>query len=88
MGGDLESIGRLNPLRNVGREITAEPSGNGPVALVLPPIADCAATGAMCIDDGRKLSGRFGVDGERDPGTCSESQVGPKRQANAISNVS
>ncbi|MDE2884809.1 MAG: hypothetical protein OXO53_06905, partial [Chloroflexota bacterium] len=52
---------RLNPPSNLGWEITVEPSGNGTVVIVLPPTTDCAATGAICTDDGRKLSNRLEV---------------------------
>ena len=36
--------------------ITVEPSGNGAITITLPATTDCAATGAICTDDGRKLS--------------------------------
>ena len=55
-GGSVRNARRLNPPSNVGWEITVEPSGNGPVTIVLPVTADCAAQGAICTGDGRKLS--------------------------------
>ena len=36
--------------------ITIEPKGNGAITITLPATTDCAATGAICTDDGRKLS--------------------------------
>ena len=36
--------------------ITVDPSGNGAITITLPETTDCTATGAICTDDGRKLS--------------------------------
>ena len=36
--------------------ITVEPSGNGTINIILPETTDCAAAGAICTSDGRKLS--------------------------------
>ena len=36
--------------------ITIEPKGNGAITITLPETTDCNATGAICTDDGRKLS--------------------------------
>ena len=36
--------------------ITVEPKGNGAITITLPETTDCNATGAICTDDGRKLS--------------------------------
>ena len=36
--------------------ITVEPSGNGAITITLPETTDCAAAGAICTSDGRKLS--------------------------------
>ena len=36
--------------------ITIEPKGNGAITITLPATTDCAATGAICTSDGRKLS--------------------------------
>ena len=36
--------------------ITIEPSGNGAITITLPATTDCNAEGAICTDDGRKLS--------------------------------
>ena len=37
-------------------EISVTPNGDGPVTIVLPVTTDCEADGAVCTDDGRKLS--------------------------------
>ena len=36
--------------------ITVEPRGNGAITITLPATTDCNATGAICTDNGRKLS--------------------------------
>ena len=36
--------------------ITVDPSGNGAITITLPETTDCTAAGAICTDDGRKLS--------------------------------
>ncbi len=36
--------------------ITVEPRSNGAITITLPATTDCDATGAICTDDGRKLS--------------------------------
>ena len=36
--------------------ITVDPSGNGAITITLPETTDCTANGAICTDDGRKLS--------------------------------
>ena len=41
--------------------ITVEPAGNGDVVIVLPVTEDCAATGAVCTQDGRMLSERVEI---------------------------
>ena len=49
---------RLEPGKNIRWEITVQPSGNADVTIVLPVTTDCAAQGAVCTGDGRKLSQR------------------------------
>ena len=36
--------------------ITVDPKGNGTITITLPETTDCNADGAICTDDGRKLS--------------------------------
>ncbi len=52
--------GTLERVRQVGRRgdrwaLTVKPSSHGPVTVALPATADCAAAGAICTADGRKL---------------------------------
>ena len=60
-GGEVVKARRLAPGENVRWEITVEPSGNGAATVVLPATSDCAAEGAICTQDGRKLSGSLEV---------------------------
>ena len=48
---------RLESGKNVRWEITIRPSGNSGLTVSLPVTTDCSAQGAICTDDGRKLSG-------------------------------
>ena len=57
-GGSVKTAQRLqkDPISNIGWLITVEPGGNGDVTIVLPVTTDCDADGAVCTEDGRKLS--------------------------------
>ena len=55
-GGTVTKAQRLDPPGNVRWEITVQPSSDADVTIVLPVTTDCAATGAVCTDDGRMLS--------------------------------
>ena len=57
-GGTLPKVRRLEAGKNVRWEITVQPSSNADVTIVLPITTDCAAQGAICTSDGRKLSSR------------------------------
>ena len=57
-GGTLPKVRRLEPGKNVGWEITVQPSSNADVTIALPITTSCAADGAICTGDGRKLSSR------------------------------
>ena len=50
---------RLEKGKNVRREITVQPNGDGTVTIVLPATTDCASDGAICTEDGRMLSSRL-----------------------------
>ncbi len=54
-GGEVIKARRLEPPGNVRWEITVGPSAVA-VTIVLPVTTDCAAQGAICASDGRKLS--------------------------------
>ena len=55
-GGAAIKARRLNPPGNVRWEISVRPSGDGAMTIVLPATTDCASSGAVCTEDGRKLS--------------------------------
>ena len=55
-GGRVTKADRLNRPSNIGWKIYVTPAGNGTVTIVLPATTDCAATGAICTQDGRMLS--------------------------------
>ena len=56
-GGDINQAQRKEQGSNQTWTITVEPEGNGAVSITLPATTDCAAAGAICTADGRKLSG-------------------------------
>ena len=58
-GGTVKNAQRLEQGSNVGWRITVQPSGNGDVTIILPETTDCDAQGAICTEDGRKLSHRL-----------------------------
>ena len=58
MGGEVVKARRLEQGKSVRWEITVRPSSNADVTIVLPITTDCAAQGAICTSDGRKLSSR------------------------------
>ena len=58
--GEVTDVRRLAPQaadRNRRWEITVEPGSIRDVAVTLPATTDCAAAGAVCLGDGRMLSG-------------------------------
>ena len=60
-GGSVDKADRLNRPSNIGWKIYVTPTGNGAVTIVLPATTDCTATGAVCTQDGRKLSTRLQI---------------------------
>ena len=54
--GPVVSAQRKVQGSNLTWTITIEPKGNGAITITLPETTDCNATGAICTDDGRKLS--------------------------------
>ena len=56
-GGSVSNVSRLEPGKNVRWEITVTPSSDADVTLTLNVTTDCSAEGAICTDDGVKLSG-------------------------------
>ena len=55
-GGSVETAQRTDKPSNISWRITVKPQGNGDVTIELPATTDCAAAGAICTGDGRKLS--------------------------------
>ena len=56
-GGSVSNVRRQEPGKNVRWEITVTPSSDADVTLTLNVTTDCSAEGAICTDDGVKLSG-------------------------------
>ena len=56
-GGEVTGARRLERPGNIRWEITVRPSSDAAVTIVLPVTEDCEADGAICTEDGRKLSG-------------------------------
>ena len=55
-GGTITRARRAAPPGNVAWDITITPSGTGDITITLPVTTDCTDTGAICTDNGRKLS--------------------------------
>ena len=58
-GGAVRKAQRLEQGSDMGWRITVRPDGNGAVTIILPITEDCDAQGAICTEDGRKLSHRL-----------------------------
>ena len=70
-GGSVTGARRLNPPSNTGWAVSVEPDSSGDVTVVLPLTTDCAAQGAICTGDGRKLSNRLEITVKGPPLTAS-----------------
>ena len=77
-GGEVTGARRLERPGNIRWEITVRPSSDAAVTIVLPVTEDCEADGAICTEDGRKLSGGLllVVTGPNSPATGSPSITG------------
>ena len=58
-GGEVAGARRLEGPSNIRWEIVIEPDSAGDLTVVLPVTEDCANQGAICTEDGRKLSNRL-----------------------------
>ena len=58
-GGRVTYVRRLNPPSNIGWEIHVTPDSGGSLIIVLPVTGSCQANGAICTEDGRRLSNRL-----------------------------
>ena len=56
-GGSVTYVRRLEPGKNVRWEITVTPGTSAAVDISLNATTDCSAPGAICTEDGGKLSG-------------------------------
>ena len=55
-GGNITEVQRKEQGTNIEWTITVQPNGNGAVSITLPETSNCNDVGAICTDDGRKLS--------------------------------
>ena len=55
-GGSIASASRTTQGSNQGWNVEVDPTGNEAITITLPETTDCDASGAICTDDGRKLS--------------------------------
>ena len=56
-GGAVTYVRRLEPGKNVRWEITVTPGSSAAVAIALNATTDCSTQGAICTEEGGKLSG-------------------------------
>ena len=57
-GGTVTKAQRLTQGSDLGWRITVNPDSDAEVSVVLPETTDCDDQGAICTEDGRKLSNR------------------------------
>ena len=55
-GGSILKAQRMDKPSNIKWRIMVRPDSNEDVTIVLPATTDCEAQGAICTEDGRKLS--------------------------------
>ena len=55
--GSVSNVRRLEPGKNVKWEITVTPDSDADVTIAVNATTDCSVEGAICTDDGGKLSG-------------------------------
>ena len=55
-GGTVKKAQRLEQGSDIGWRITVRPNSDGAVTIILPITEDCETQGAICTEDGRKLS--------------------------------
>ena len=56
VGGSVEKAKRLEKGSNIGWRITVQPDADRDVSITLPATEDCGDSGAICTEDGRRLS--------------------------------
>ena len=80
-GGSVTYVRRLEPGKNVRWEIIVTPGSSADVAIDLNATTDCSAQGAICTEDGGKLSGGLllVVPGPTTPATGAPTITGTAR---------
>ena len=70
-GGSVTYVRRLDPPSNIRWEITVTPGSGADVTIALNATTDCSAQGAICTEEGGKLSGglQLAVPGPNTPAT-------------------
>ena len=58
-GGTVKKAQRQEQSSNISWRIEVRPDGDSQVVIVLPETTDCDGQGAICTEDGRKLSNRL-----------------------------
>ena len=80
-GGAVTYVRRLEPGKNVRWEITVTPGSSADVAIALNATTDCSTQGAICTEEGGKLSGGLllVVPGPNTPATGVPTIIGTAR---------
>ena len=80
-GGAVTYVRRLEPGKNVRWEITVTPGSSAAVAIALNATTDCSTQGAICTEEGGKLSGglQLAVPGPNTPATGLPTITGTAR---------
>ena len=55
-GGSINRANRKTKGSNVGWKLKVRPSGTGSLTITLPATTNCSSSGAICTEDGRRLS--------------------------------
>ena len=77
-GGSVTYVRRLDPPSNIRWEITVTPGSGADVTIALNATTDCSAQGAICTEEGGKLSGglQLAVPGPNTPATGAPTITG------------
>ena len=88
-GGSVTYVHRLEPGKNIRWKIHITPNGNADVTLSLRSTTDCSAQGAICTEDGRKLSGGLltSIPGPNTPATGAPAITGTPRVGGTLTAV-
>ena len=55
-GGSINRVNRKTKGSDLGWNVKVRPAGTGELTITLPATAQCSSSGAICTDDGRRLS--------------------------------